>query len=279
MPRIALSSLALIMMTACTQPAARVDMRGAESFARDSTARSGDHRDNRSYAIYQPPKRQDGYQPYEPPPIYTNTKPVSQESQQAASLQSVSSSDLPPPAAAPSAPPERVNPWTNRERVGQHEDERSDATPAAPPADKKYVKLIKPSGSASGFIWPVASHKVMTPFGPKGSGKSNDGINIASPEGEPVWAAAGGEVVYASNDLKGYGNMVIIKHAGGKSTSYAHLSRAKVEKYDRVKQGDIIGFVGSTGRVKKPQLFFAVRDGNTPVDPGRYVSTNVAGLR
>jgi murein DD-endopeptidase MepM/ murein hydrolase activator NlpD len=106
----------------------------------------------------------------------------------------------------------------------------------------------------------------------------NDGVNIASVEGEPVWAAADGEVVYVGNELKGYGNMVLIKHSGSKTTSYAHLNRATVDKYDRVKQGDIIGYVGSTGNVKSSQLHFAIRDGTKPVDPKKYLSTKVAGL-
>jgi murein DD-endopeptidase MepM/ murein hydrolase activator NlpD len=277
--------LAVVLLTsACTQPAARVDMRGAESFAKDSTARSGDNRDNRSYSIYQPPKNKDGYQPYEPPPIYTNTKPVSQQTQKAASLESVSSSDLPPPD---DARPARVNPWKRGE--AETKDERSElkdkpapfARAGAPQPEakgKKYVQLIKPGQAGSSFIWPVASHKVISSFGKKGGGKANDGINIASPEGEPVWASSGGEVVYADNELKGYGNMVIIKHGGGKSTSYAHLSKSTVSKYDRVKRGDIIGYVGSTGNVKKSQLFFAVRKGSEPVDPKKYVSTSMAGL-
>jgi murein DD-endopeptidase MepM/ murein hydrolase activator NlpD len=104
----------------------------------------------------------------------------------------------------------------------------------------------------------------------------NDGINIASSEGEPVWAAADGEVVYVGNELQGYGNMVLIRHDGNRSTTYAHLNRATVDKYDRVKQGDIIGYVGSTGNVKQPQLHFAVREGKNPVDPRKYLARSLA---
>ncbi|MCE2927421.1 MAG: M23 family metallopeptidase [Rickettsiales bacterium] len=280
--RFVISSMTLLLVAACTQPAARVDVRGSESFAKDSTARSGDNRDNRSYSIYQAPKRNDGYKPYEPPPVYTNTKPVSQHTQQAASLQSISSSDLPPPAESK---PARVSPWKSDDKKTADDDQGAAAPQPVKtrlseekrPAEDKYVKLIKPSRE-TGFMWPVSSHKVISSFGPKGSGKSNDGVNIASPEGELVWAASGGEVVYVDNELKGYGNMVIIKHPGGKSTSYAHLSKSTVSKYDRVKRGDIIGYVGSTGNVKKSQLFFAVREGNDPVDPKKHVSMSMAGL-
>jgi murein DD-endopeptidase MepM/ murein hydrolase activator NlpD len=133
--------------------------------------------------------------------------------------------------------------------------------------------------SAGGFMWPVNSKKVISAYGPKGKGKANDGVNIASANGEPVWASADGEVVYVGNELGGYGNMVLIKHSGNKSTTYAHLSRATVDKYDRVKQGDIVGYVGSTGNVKEPQLHFAVRDGNTPVDPVKFMKRTVASIR
>lgn len=135
------------------------------------------------------------------------------------------------------------------------------------------------AGADSAFMWPVSSKKVISSFGPKGSGKVNDGINIASSEGEPVWAAADGEVVYVGNELQGYGNMVLIKHSDNKATTYAHLNRANVDKYDRVKQGDIIGYVGSTGNVRKPQLHFAIRDGKDPVDPMKHFNRNVASLR
>jgi len=126
------------------------------------------------------------------------------------------------------------------------------------------------------FMWPVTSKKVISNFGPKGDGKVNDGINIAAGDGEPVWASADGEVVYVGNELQGYGNMVLIKHNADKTTAYAHMSRAVVDKYERVKQGDIIGYVGSTGNVREPQLHFAIRDGKDPVDPQKYLSRNVA---
>lgn len=155
-----------------------------------------------------------------------------------------------------------------------NEGSSGDAKAAAEPAS---VAVAKPA--SSGYIWPVSSKKVISGFGPKGNGKANDGVNIASSQGEPVWAVADGEVVYVGNELKGYGNMVLIKHAGNQSTTYAHLSRANVDKYDRVRQGDIIGYVGSTGNVKEPQLHFAVRDGKDPVDPVKFMKQRVASLQ
>ena len=93
-----------------------------------------------------------------------------------------------------------------------------------------------------------------------------------------MWASADGEVVYVGDELKGYGNMVMLKHKGGKISTYAHLSRVHVEKYDRIKQGDILGYVGSTGNVKEPQLYFSLREGKTPMDPNTVLNQNVAGL-
>jgi murein DD-endopeptidase MepM/ murein hydrolase activator NlpD len=140
------------------------------------------------------------------------------------------------------------------------------------------LSVKQANAGGSDFIWPIADKRVLSSYGPKGKGKVNDGINIASAEGEPVWAAADGEVVYVGNELQGYGNMVLIKHSGGKTTTYAHLNRAGVDKYARVKQGDIIGYVGKTGNAKSPQLHFAVRDGKEPVDPLKYVNRDVASL-
>lgn len=193
-------------------------------------------------------------------------------------------------AAADTAQP--VNHWTNKPHFTDTNAAASQPAPAKWTKDDKEVAHLdniidnsaaKPKATAAaasqpGFIWPVNGRKIISGFGSKGPGKANDGINIAAGSGEPVWAVADGEVVYVGNELQGYGNMVLIKHAGNKTTTYAHLNRAAVDKYDRVKQGDIIGYVGSTGNVKDPQLHFAVRNGTSPVDPKKYLNTKVAGL-
>ena len=127
----------------------------------------------------------------------------------------------------------------------------------------------------SNFIWPVEGN-VVSRFGPKQSGLVNDGINIAAPGGEPIWAAAKGEVVYAGNELKGYGNMLIIRHANGWMTAYAHTSDTLVDKGDRVEQGDLIGYVGKTGSVTEAQLHFGVRSADGPIDPETLLPRRVA---
>ncbi|MBY0501008.1 MAG: LysM peptidoglycan-binding domain-containing M23 family metallopeptidase [Alphaproteobacteria bacterium] len=113
------------------------------------------------------------------------------------------------------------------------------------------------------FIWPVEG-KVIGKFA---SGGKNDGINIKVPEGTSVKAAADGEVMYSGSELKGFGNLLLIKHAEGWMTAYAHNSELLVTKGDKVKQGDTIAKSGKTGDVNEPQLHFEVRKGKQPIDP------------
>jgi len=164
-----------------------------------------------------------------------------------------------------------VNPWTNKPRSAIEPK-------TSPKHEVKLAKLKIPQKDTTDFKWPVAGKKIISSFGTKGKGKANDGINIAASEGDPVWAAADGQVVYASNRLKGFGNMVFIKHPGGKTTSYAHLSKTKVALNEKVKRGDIIGYVGKTGNVKNPQLFFSLHKGKEAINPQKYMSSELAGL-
>ncbi len=180
-----------------------------------------------------------------------------------------------------------VNLWTGQQHFSQTaktsqntiaSNDVAELKPAAgkpQPASALVAQNVKPATN-SGYMWPVSSKKIINSFGPKGGGRVSDGIDIASAEGEPVWAAADGEVVFVGDELKGFGNMVLIKHQDGKTTNYAHMSRLTVDKYDRVKQGDIIGYVGSTGNVRSAQLHFGVNDGKTALDPQKYLSSSVA---
>jgi murein DD-endopeptidase MepM/ murein hydrolase activator NlpD len=269
----------LLSTSACSQPAAHVELKGQQVFAQNGA----------QYAQYIPSAGK-----YTTPSKYT--APISMGTVQAADVSSISVSDLGTPSASvqtknlepvkiitaepvktipqpeqKSAVVQAINPWTKKPRT-----EFIKAKAAEPVAKAKPVTLASDNGNKASFIWPVNGSKILSGYGPKGGGKINDGINIAAAEGEPVWAAADGEIVYVGNELQGYGNMVLIKHASGKTTTYAHLSQSTVDKYDRVHQGDIIGYVGSTGSVKKPQLHFAVRDGDNFVDPMKFVSRSVA---
>jgi murein DD-endopeptidase MepM/ murein hydrolase activator NlpD len=116
------------------------------------------------------------------------------------------------------------------------------------------------------FRWP-AKGRVIAGFGPKTNGQQNDGINLALPEGTPIKSAEDGVVAYAGNELKGYGNLVLVRHSSGYVTAYAHAKELMVKKGDQVKRGQIIAKSGQTGSVDAPQLHFEVRRGPTPVDP------------
>lgn len=136
-------------------------------------------------------------------------------------------------------------------------------------ADAATVRVVnKPGGH---FSWPVNQGKIISHFGPQKSGYRNDGINITAPENTPVKAAAGGTVIYAGSELKGYGNLTIIKHKNGWLTAYAHQKDMAVTKGATVTQGQVIGRVGATGNVNHPQLHFGIRQGKEPFDPEKYL--------
>jgi murein DD-endopeptidase MepM/ murein hydrolase activator NlpD len=129
------------------------------------------------------------------------------------------------------------------------------------------------TGAVPSFRWPVRG-RVIAGYGAKTNGQQNDGINLAVPEGTSVKAAEDGIVAYAGNELKGYGNLLLVRHSNGYVTAYAHASELKVKRGETVKRGQIIALAGQTGTVNSPQLHFEVRKGSTPVDPMPYLSGN-----
>jgi murein DD-endopeptidase MepM/ murein hydrolase activator NlpD len=143
---------------------------------------------------------------------------------------------------------------------------------------------ISASSSASGapslsqtpsFGWP-ARGRVIAGFGEKlPNGQPNDGINLAIPEGTAVRAAEDGTVAYAGNELRGYGNLILIRHPNGFVTAYAHTSEILVKRNEAVKRGQVIARSGATGAVTSPQLHFETRKGSTPVNPMQYLSAGV----
>ena len=167
------------------------------------------------------------------------------------------------PAAAPalrSPPPQRV----------------ATADPGAPlpapePAVVRTEVPAEPASAAGGFRWPVRG-RVIAGFGQETNGQRNDGINLAVPEGTSIKAAEDGTVAYAGNELKGYGNLLLVRHTNGFVTAYAHASELLVKRGDQVKRGQIIARAGQTGSVSSPQLHFEIRKGATPVDPTRYLA-------
>jgi murein DD-endopeptidase MepM/ murein hydrolase activator NlpD len=143
--------------------------------------------------------------------------------------------------------------------------------PAPAMSSQEAVKSAEPAGSLPGFRWPVRG-RVIVAFGPKPNGVQNDGINLAVPEGTPIKAAEEGVVAYAGSELKGYGNLVLVRHPNGFVTAYAHASDILVKRGETVKRGQVIAHAGQTGNVTSPQLHFEIRKGATPVDPSQYLS-------
>jgi len=133
------------------------------------------------------------------------------------------------------------------------------------------VKASEATGALPTFRWPVRG-KVITSYGAKTNGKSNDGINLAVPEGTPVKAAEDGVVAYSGNELKGYGNLVLVRHSNGYVTAYAHASELLVKRGDTIKRGQIIAKSGQSGEVGSPQLHFEIRKGSAPVDPLQFLN-------
>ncbi len=163
----------------------------------------------------------------------------------------------------------------NPNHAGRRDEERhgngrrSNSAERATPA--VATRLEAPRDHRHPFLWPVKG-RLLVGFGPESNGLDNDGINIAVPEGTPVRAAAAGTVVYAGNQLKGYGNLILIRHADGWITAYAHNAKLLVRRGQRVARGEIIARAGETGGVASPQLHFEIRQGARPVDPLRYLS-------
>ena len=127
------------------------------------------------------------------------------------------------------------------------------------------------SRSRGGFVWPIDGTGGVR-FRPQGKGQHNDGINIAAPAGTAVRAAENGVVVYTGNELRGFGNLILIKHADGWVTAYAHVGDIAVKRGAKVKRGQLIAKVGNTGNVRTPQLHFELRKGADAVDPRKHLS-------
>jgi murein DD-endopeptidase MepM/ murein hydrolase activator NlpD len=147
----------------------------------------------------------------------------------------------------------------------------TNVTEEKPVVEQASIKPSEATGALPTFRWPVRG-KVITSYGAKTNGKSNDGINLAVPEGTPVKAAEDGVVAYSGNELKGYGNLVLVRHSNGYVTAYAHASELLVKRGDTIKRGQIIAKSGQSGEVGSPQLHFEIRKGSSPVDPLQFLN-------
>jgi murein DD-endopeptidase MepM/ murein hydrolase activator NlpD len=181
----------------------------------------------------------------------------------------------PAPVAAP-VPAVSAVPATKMVATAQPQSARlvqptANVEEPAAAAEAPAVKSSEATGALPTFRWPVRG-KVITSYGAKTNGKSNDGINVAVPEGTPVKAAEDGVVAYSGNELKGYGNLVLVRHSNGYVTAYAHASELMVKRGDTIKRGQVIAKSGQSGEVGSPQLHFEIRKGSSPVDPLQFLN-------
>lgn len=152
-------------------------------------------------------------------------------------------------------------------------------TPVKKPSRDEVVAALPtppPRGGRS-FQWPTTGRVIAT-FGPQDRGLHNDGINIAAAKGTPVRAAENGVVAYAGDEIRGFGNLLLIRHADGFMTAYAHNEVLLVNRGDTIRRGQVIARVGQTGNVSTPQLHFEIRKGTQAVDPEQYLGRPTASL-
>ena len=151
----------------------------------------------------------------------------------------------------------------------------------ASPPEKELVEVVPPisappARASARFAWPITG-RIISRFGPAGPGLHNDGINIAASAGASVRAADNGVVAYAGSELRGFGNLLLIKHDGGWITAYAHNDALLVKRGEQVKQGQVIARVGQSGNVDAPQLHFEVRKGTQALDPIQHLAQAPGG--
>ena len=180
-----------------------------------------------------------------------------------------------PPVVSPAAEPKgsAPAPAASRPEVASTPTAPAVAPPspqraAEPPASSS---ASEPAARGSGsFLWPVRG-RILGAYGSRGDGTHNDGINIGAPRGASVQAVDAGVVAYTGNELRGYGNLILIKHLNGWISAYAHCDKILVKRGEKVARGQLIARVGSTGNVSEPQLHFELRRGQHAVDPREFL--------
>ena len=185
----------------------------------------------------------------------------------------------PPVRAGPAAPEPLIKAETAAPKPPRSPSRVARAEPEATPPRPTLYALARQSGpdhvplppTRNTFLWPLEG-RVISGFGAKPGGKHNDGINIAVPVGSEVRASQNGVVAYAGNELRGYGNLVLIRHDGGWMTAYAHNDSLLVGKGDVVRRGQVISHSGRSGGVSRPQAHFEIRRDGEPQDPLRLLS-------
>lgn len=266
----------LLLLASCTQEQAPVVDQGREFYGHGTShGATGSYSEDEgsmagSTGSYAPSAQPENTASIDYP---SNYRRGGGQTTQAAPAPAVGMSDLPPASGAAAsgnnAPSSSSGPFSSAPSKPLSPEEKGEVVSGGEINTTGTPDSFTPLSPHDGIslIWPVNGGKVIAHF----KGIMNDGINIAIAEGEPIMAAASGTVVYSGNDLRDYGNMVIVRHDNGWMTAYANASRIVAKKGAYVKQGDIIAYVGTSGNVKTPQLHFALRKGKTPVDPEKYL--------
>jgi murein DD-endopeptidase MepM/ murein hydrolase activator NlpD len=195
--------------------------------------------------------------------------PARQQASSAPAATSAAPPRRPQQLAAPARQPERVAsaaPTLQLPAPQRAAEPQAAPAPAAAVSEPIVTASLPNDAGGLDFRWP-ARGRVIAGFGTGG----NDGINIAVPEGTPVRAAESGIVAYAGSELKGYGNLILIKHDNNFVSAYAHNSELLVKRGDQIRRGQVIANSGRTGNVNAPQLHFEIRKGSDPIDPMPYL--------
>jgi len=261
--RPALMALTAAMLAACARSApAPVEFRpvfAAQTVTRQEVVPAAPRPEARS--------AQQASAPASPPAV--ESEPVSARAGSSAIQVSVLPKSA--PAAAVASPP-RVSPPPAAS--GVTDPPLPKAKPgqqlAAVTTDGPVALVAPPPRRQDRFAWPL-NGRLISGFGPKPGGLRNDGINIAAAEGTPVRAAETGVVAYVGNELRGFGNLVLLRHDDGWMTAYAHVEQVQVGRGQIVQRGQVIAHVGRSGQIDRPQLHFEVRKGRSAVDPIRYL--------
>jgi murein DD-endopeptidase MepM/ murein hydrolase activator NlpD len=183
----------------------------------------------------------------------------------APAVQVVKTTPIAPPAAKPQASAKAQAAPADDEVVGGQNPQV---------ASKQELPAPEPM-SGNSFRWPVQG-RIISEFGTKPDGGHNDGINVAVPAGTSVKAAENGVVAYAGDELKGYGNLVLVRHSNNWVSAYAHNEEILVKRGDQVRRGQVIAKAGRTGQVNQPQLHFELRKGSRPIDPTKFMTHSTA---
>lgn len=221
----------------------------------------------------EPPAVTPALPPSQPTPVHTAAPPQPPAPPSAAAKagpETIQLDGSPPAKQAEGASPKLAATLTPSQRPAPAQAVVPlNSPPPAGALPTAQAEAVSPSGGR--FPWPVRG-RILGAYGSSPGGGHNDGINIGAPLGTPVRAIDGGTVVYSGNEVKGYGNIVLIRHANGWISAYAHLEDVSVKQGQAISPGEVIAKVGNSGGVNEPQLHFELRRGKKPVNPTEFLA-------